>query len=409
MLTRFSLTAVVVLILGGVLIFGGWAFGQTAADEARKAAALKWHPAGERPSGSPETHAPAADTPRVASSVRPGVSRSSITRVTNGDGTLPNEHGQVWREYDISPYTIRVTTTKHPEQAIIDWILQETGYEMWHGEPLGILSATPRTLRVYHTPKIQAVVANAVDRFVASEAVTSSFSLRIVTLDHPNWRTRAQRLLHPVKVRTPGINAWLLEKEEAAVLLAELRRRSDYREHSSSHLLVNNGQPTVVSGMRGRDYVRDVILQSEAWPGYKTEMGQVDEGFLLELSPLLSTDRRLIDATIKFNIDQVEKMIPVMLDVPTVVAPRQQAQIEVPQITHFRFHERFRWPTDKVLLVGMGMVALPVPVSPKSKSLVPGLPLSLSSPMHTRADLLVLIEAKPKAVSNPRLSRTLQR
>ena len=101
--------------------------------------------------------------------------------------------GQVWREYDISPYTARVTTTKRPEQAIVDWILRETGYEVWHSEPLGILSATPRTLRVYHTPEMQALVADVVDRFVASEAENQTFSLRVMTLDSPNWRVRAQQ------------------------------------------------------------------------------------------------------------------------------------------------------------------------------------------------------------------------
>ena len=94
---------------------------------------------------------------------------------------LPNQQGQVWREYDISPYTARVTTTKRPEQAIVDWILRETGYEVWHSEPLGILSATPRTLRVYHTPEMQALVAEVVDRFVASEAENQTFSLRVMT------------------------------------------------------------------------------------------------------------------------------------------------------------------------------------------------------------------------------------
>ena len=34
-------------------------------------------------------------------------------------------------------------------------------------------------------------------------------------------------------------------------------------------------------------------------------------------------------------------------------------------MTHFRFHERFRWPVDQVLVIGLGMVALPVPVDNK--------------------------------------------
>ena len=308
-------------------------------------------------------------------------------------GTLPNEHGQVWREYDIAPYTVRVTTTQRPEQALVDWILRETGYEAWHGEPLGILSATARTLRVYHTPEMQQVVAELVDRFVASEAETWQFSLRVITVDHPGWRMRTHRLLRPVSVQTPGIGAWLLRREDAAVLLTELQRRSDYREHTSPLLQVNNGQSTVVSAMRTRPYIRDLLLRPDTWQGFEPQSGAVDEGFLLEFSPLLTRDRQLIDAVIKCNIDQVEKMIPVELEAPSASSPRQRAPIEVPQMTQFRFHERFRWPTDQALLVGLGMVPLPIPVDARSTQLVPGisLPLPRTPP---RAELLVLIEAK---------------
>ncbi len=71
-------------------------------------------------------------------------------------------------------------------------------------------------------------------------------------------------------------------------------------------------------------------------------------------------------------------------------------------MTHFRFHERFRWPVDQVLLVGMGMVALPVPVD--SQPLVRGLPLPLGS-SPPRADLLVFVEAKGRSGEAPRITR----
>jgi len=151
----------------------------------------------------------------------------------------------------------------------VDWILRETGYEVWHSEPLGILSATPQVLRVYHTPQVQALVADVVDRFLNPDAQGHGFSLRIITLDSPNWRVRAQRLLQPVPAQTPGVQAWLLEKEGAALLLADLRRRTDYREHNSPHLLVPSGQSAVVSAFRGRNYVRNITFRPEVWPGYE--------------------------------------------------------------------------------------------------------------------------------------------
>jgi hypothetical protein len=328
----------------------------------------------------------------------------TVVRVTSGNDTLPNEQGQVWREYDISPYTSRVTTTKRPEQAVIDWILRETGYELWHSEPLGILSAGPRTLRVYHTPQVQAVVAGLVERFVASEAQTCALGLRIVTIDSPGWRARAQRVLRPVPVQTPGACAWLMPKEEAAVLLADLQRRSDFRELGSPHLLVNNGQATLVSLVRGRAYVRDVVARPDAWPGFESRTGQIDEGLSMELCPLMSVDRRTIDATIKCDIDEVERLLPVLLDVPAPNGSHQRAKIDVPQMSHFRFQERFRWPVDQVLLVGMGMVALPMPIDGKPPG--GGAPLGLLSP-SPRADLVVFVESKASVADQTTMLRTV--
>lgn len=391
-------------------VAAGDAWSQTTGAGVEKAPASGWRRPGE--TAEPATRPASATT--AAASAAPSAGASSVApapvtrsvRVTEGTGALPNDAGQVWREYDISPYTLRVTTTNRPEQAIVDWILRETGYEAWHGEPLGLLSATRRSLRVYHTPQMQAVVTDLVDRFVTSEAESYTFALRIVTLDSPNWRIRAQRLMKAVPVQTPGVGAWLMEKENAAAMLADLQRRSDYREHSSPHLLVNNGQSTVVSTMRGQSYVRDILMRPEVFPGFQADMGQVDEGFALEFSPLLSADRRLIDAAIKCNIDQVEKLVPVVVEAPTAAAPRQRTKIDVPQMAHFRFHERFRWPVGQILLIGMGMVALPAPVD--SKSLVAGLPLGLGSG-PPRADLLVFVESRGKTGEAPRVTRTPER
>ena len=78
-----------------------------------------------------------------------------------------------------------------PEQAIIDWILRETGTEVWFSEPLGILNASNTTLRVYHTPEMQAMVGDIVDRFVNSAASAYGFTLRVSTVGNPNWRAKA--------------------------------------------------------------------------------------------------------------------------------------------------------------------------------------------------------------------------
>ena len=343
-----------------------------------------------RPSGSSAAAPSGGDLQPVA-----GAPRASVAKVTSGTGTLPNDGGQVWREYDITPYTLRVTSTSRPEQAIVDWILRETGYEAWHSEPLGILSANGRTLRVYHTPQMQEQVSEIVDRFVNTQAETQSFGLRVMTIGSPSWRAKAQRVLRPVSVQSQGVQAWLISKEDAALMTAELAKRTDFREHSSPHLLVQNGQSTVIAATRPHNYLKDVILKAEVMPGFQPEMGQIAEGFTIEFKPLISLDGRSIDAVVKCNIDEVEKLVPVMIDVPTPISPKQRTEIQVPQIDSCRFAEKFHWPLDMVLVIGFGITPTPTPTEPTAVKV----PLVSQG---THADLLVIIENKgPIAPARP--------
>lgn len=328
-------------------------------------------------------------------------------RVTKGSGTLPHDHGQVWREYDIRPYTARAQGVAKPEQAVVDWILRETGYEAWHSEPLGILSAGRDTLRVYHTPEMQAMVADIVDRFVNQQSESEAFSLRVATVTSPNWRSKALPLMTPIPVQSPGVQGWIMAKENVAVLLSDLTRRSDYREYNSPTQLVGNGQSITISTMRPRGYIKGVMPTPQIWPGFQPEQGQLQEGFSLEFSPLMSLDKSTCDAVIKLKLHQVEKMVPVKLDIQTPVAEQQRMEVEVPQVTMANLHERFRWPTDQVLLLSMGVIGTPGPT--RDNALTAAIPILKTAP---RADALLFIEAKgsvlPPAAPNAPVSTALR-
>jgi hypothetical protein len=320
-----------------------------------------------------------------AASAPVGSSRPSIARVTAGNGILPNDHGQVWREYDISPYTLRAAGAARPEQAIVDWVLRETGYEAWHSEPLGILSANRTTLRAYHTPEMQAVVSEMVDRFVNPQAQSQAFNTRVVSMGGPSWRSKFLKIMHSVPAQSQAVQAWLLAKEDASLLIADLRKRSDFREYSSPNVLVANGQSTVVSTMHPRGYTGAVALHPEQLhPGFEPQVMQFSEGFSLDFNPLMSLDGQSIDAMIKCDIDQLERLVPATVDVPTPIAPRQHTEIEVPQAYSYRMRERFHWPADRVLLISFGVVAAPIASeAPIRLSLNPG---------PARAELLLFVE-----------------
>ena len=97
-------------------------------------------------------------------------------------------------------------------------MLRETGYEAWHSQPFGILSANREKLRVYHTPEMHAIVADIADRFVNAQASQYAFTLRVATVRNPNWRSRALPIMTPISVQSPGVQGWVLAKENARLL-----------------------------------------------------------------------------------------------------------------------------------------------------------------------------------------------
>lgn len=372
------------LFVGITLLSGNSASAQESAQGWRP-------PGGNHSSGVIDLLARQSDAGATATLVS-GERELLTTRVTNGSGTLPNSAGQVWREYDIRPYTSHISATDNPEQAIVDWILRDTGTDAWFGEPLGILSATHESLRVYHTPEMQRVVGDIVDRFVSCAGEAHLFGIRVVSLSSPNWRARSIVSMQPVDVQSPGVEAWLVSKEDAAVLVSELSRRSDFREFNSPSLAIQNGQSHEITRKRPQTYAQSVAVRPGIGTGYELIMGQVEEGYSVQLSPLLSHDEEIVDAIVKVDIDQIERMIPVTLDLPvSPTSPRQRVQIQVPQTVSWSLHERFRWPTDQVLIVSCGMVAAPAGTEN---------PLSLTNILtgdSGRADVLLVIDSKGAA------------
>jgi hypothetical protein len=315
-------------------------------------------------------------------------------RITKGAGVLPNEHGQVWREYDISPYTLKVQGVSKPEQAIIDWVLRETGTEVWFAEPLGVLSATSTALRVYHTPQMHETVRGIVERFIAAGGQPHTLGVRLVTIGSPNWRSGAVALLKPVDVKSPGVEAWLMPKESAALLYEQLKNRGDFREHSAPKIEIPNGQQQTLARTQPRQYTRSVQLKRE-YPFYDLIPGKIDEGYSLAISPLLSLDGQTIETAVSCRVDQVEKLLPLAIDLP-IGGQSQRVQIQVPQLVSWRLSERFRWPANEVLLLSCGVVATPTGGA--------GGPLSFLNPLGGsggRADALLMIEHRGQAAAKP--------
>jgi hypothetical protein len=349
-----------------------------------------WKPSGsQKPAAS---RASSDGTPASLDSHKVQPAKSRPVSRGRSINSLPKDHGQVWKQYDISGYTSKVKEVENPQQAVIDWVLRETGTDVWFSEPLGLLSADQQSVRVYHTPEMQEIVAKVIDQFVEGSYEPHVLGLRVVTVNSPNWRSNMMHLMRPIGVKSPGIDAWLLSRENAAMLFGELSRRADFREQSAPHLVFFNGQTQTVSQLRPRNYVRSIAPAQNAWMGYQPEMAQLQEGFTLQISPLLTPDERTVDAVLKCNIDQIEDLVSVTINVPGMGGAMQQLQVQVPQIASWRLHERFRWPADQVLLLSCGVVASPGPDRPTTF----GIPNPFSS-SGGRANALLFIDCRGKA------------
>lgn len=326
-----------------------------------------------------------------------GAAKSPIGVASAAGGALPQGNGQVHRVYDLRPYTGYLTKHDRPHQAVVDWIIRETGTDLWFTEPFGFISASRDSLSVYHTPEVHEVVAGIVERFTAGDKDPQVMHLRVMTVGSPNWRTRTHMLMQHVTVNSAGLQAWLLTKENAAMVMSILRQRSDVREVQSVDLITHNGQMEKLASTRGRNYVQNVRQAPTGWPPYEPQTGEVQEGYRMQISPLLSIDRRAIDCLLQVEIDQVDKLVPVDLDLPLPSGEMFRAKIDVPQVVSWRLKERFRWPSDMVLVLSCGVVASPE----RSTSTIPLLNMNtLTGTTAGRADALMIIEFRGKANEN---------
>lgn len=318
---------------------------------------------------------------------------TGITRITRSMEQLPNTAGQVWREYDISPYTSRITNHQHPQQAVVDWILKETGTELWFHYPMGILNATPHQLFVYHTPEIQNLVRQLVDRFVYTQGQVQKVELTLMTVENPNWRTSAYRMLQPIQTQSPGVEAWVLSKENAAMLQSQLTRRIDARLINSGSITNHDGQPFYLTNTKPTQYVAGLQWLASQVPSYQPQIASINEGYSITISCLSGIDGQSIEAIVKCEIDQLEKLTNVKIDVPGMYGNQERMTMQVPRVISWRLNERFRWSNDQVLLLSCGVVSKLEPDQPNRINI----PILSDNIRTRRADALLFVEFRGPA------------
>lgn len=326
----------------------------------------------------------------------------SSTRYALGLTNLPNEKGQFWVVYDISPYSLRFPTLENPQNSIVDWILFDSGDDFWRKEPFSVLSSSKDRLYVYHTTQVQKYVSNVVDRFLDSEKGKSSFSMKVVVVKSPEWRTKVTPALQPITPKIVGTGAdvqcWEGSSEELKTIVNDLAKRSDFIFLNESNDIVPNAGTFGWAAASPRKFFnRDYRVNPQSNTGYSADVSSVDEGFRIEATPLLSLTGETLEVTFRYRATAVERIKSFSLRVPTTTSPRQQLNVEKPSIVSCDIKGKVSVPRAKGAIIDLGLVPI---ILPKREEESQGVLESVSGLITTKAvfhDVLIFIMDKDAA------------
>ncbi len=165
-------------------------------------------------------------------------------------------------------------------------------------------------MSVYHTPEMQQIVADVIGRFVNGTQDPHVLGLRVVAVDNPNWRSSFISRLRPISVQSTGIDAWLLSKEDAALLLAELRGARTFANNRHRIWCTLTVSPRPSRTCDRACTCGPIARECRTTPGWAMTWieARFRKDFRCRSVRLLSQDERTIDAVLKCNVDQVEKL-----------------------------------------------------------------------------------------------------
>jgi hypothetical protein len=270
-------------------------------------------------------------------------------------GNSPPEGGQSWRTFDISRYTGLAHSTINPQEAIVEWIFRRTGTAIWHGEQTAVLSASKSQVRAYHNPRILKTVSDVVRLFTDSTADTLSIRVRFVAASDTRWRYLVFSRLQPIGSGPQGQQIWTLKNEDAAQILAQLQIYQGFKPLAEQRLKMINGQTLKVATTDTIDYASGLQRDNNAAIGFQQATGQLEEGIVLRLSPLLEIDGDTVEAAIDLKATTVRSMHRTRILTRREIGSGE-VSIDVPEVMETRLNQTVKnWPLGQTLLISAGI------------------------------------------------------
>jgi hypothetical protein len=287
---------------------------------------------------------------------------------------------QVWRDYNLTPYTMRLTSAEQPERAVVNWIINETGQETWHGEDPAVLCASRGRLRVFHRPEVQDEVAEIVERFVRPVHSTVSVEVDVIGTTDLNWRNGLSHILKPVAIGDDGQRVWFIAREDASLVRERLRSNRNATFLAERQVVAPNGAPTLVETDRPVNYISSLELASGPYIGYQPVVSRLHEGVRFAFTPLWASNGAHLDISLKLTTRGVRKLHHAQSVAPLSTG-NQTTTVQVPEVSTTLLERTVRWPVDQSMLISAG-------IQPAGPGTSRG-PLRLTTPTQ---EMLILAE-----------------
>lgn len=315
---------------------------------------------------------------------------------------FPTEPGHALRTFDISRYTSLPHKSTRPQDALVEWVFRRTGSAAWHGDRIAALSAGRAQLRAYHNTRVLQQVEEVVERFTAAEpSDVLQVRVRFVAAADPRWRYLVHTRLNPLGSGSQGQQIWTLRADEAAMVLAQMQVHQGFKNLGLQEFKVINGQPFTVSTTEDLTYVAGPQRDSAAGAGFAPGSGQLQEGVILRMSPLLTYEGDALDVALDLSANTVRKLHAVKILARREVGAVDMT-IDVPEVSHSRLNRWYStirsWPLGQTMLISAG-------IQPGILQKKTGLfNLRIPGTVPTTTELLVFLDAETVADA-PRTAR----
>ncbi|MDR1924168.1 MAG: hypothetical protein LBQ66_07325 [Planctomycetaceae bacterium] len=343
---------------------------------------------------------------------------------------LPNQNGQVWREYVVSMSFVPPDSADGSKassvpyikrgQDIIRQIKQETGESAWTDDNFGLISCDNKILYVYHTPQMHERIAQIVRAYMRPETCGIQFAVEMRFIefnsdavdknDVPDFRVAMYPFIQPIETidgkpvcKTPGVSAyWVAKKDFSKYEEAKSKFFSKvYAFHSIGVFefptLTNlNGANAALTDVNKTPFATDVVTYvGSAGASYRPLISVYEEGIKAQSSSLLSFDLKTVRTNIAaelMRIDEVKTINGVGEKMDDGKISRGYS-LQTPFLHKVNFSEEgINWRTDgKLVLFLTGKKQYQVKQVQQSYLLWRSQPKSIINPTITNAIITVSI------------------